>query len=58
MKKGELTIEYVIIIILALLVLVVIAIIFRGQIMSFLDSIRGVSNAVDLSTSTEALVSK
>lgn len=58
MKKGELTINYVIVIILALLVLVIIGLIFRDQIGNFITSIRSVSDAVDLTSATKDLVTK
>jgi len=56
-KRGELTINYVIVIILALLVLVVIALIFRNQIIDFINNIRGISSSLntDLSKASDAL---
>ncbi|MBS3170964.1 hypothetical protein J4223_04255 [Candidatus Woesearchaeota archaeon] len=59
MKKGELTINYIIVLILALIVLVAIAIIFRQQIGNFLESIRAVSEPLSsdqLSKTTEELL--
>lgn len=44
--RGDLTINYVILFILALLLLVVVAIIFRKQIINFLDTINGVSGGL------------
>lgn len=48
MKKGEITINYVIVIILALIVLIVVALIFRNQIGEFVQNIRGVSSGLGL----------
>ena len=48
-KKGELSLRFIILLMLALLALVVIAIIFQDQISSFVDAITGTSS--DLSTS-------
>ena len=45
-KKGDLTINYIVITILALLVLVVVAIIFREQIITFIDTIRSLSSGL------------
>ena len=45
-KKGELTIEYIIVLILALIVLVTLGIIFRSQIVSFISKITGLSDSV------------
>ena len=59
MKKGELTINYIILLILGLIVLVTIAIIFRDQIGNFLESIRAVSDPISgdqLSKTTEELL--
>ena len=59
MKKGELTINYIIVLILGLIVLVAIAIIFRDQIGNFLESIRAVSEPLSsdqLSKTTEELL--
>ncbi len=59
MKKGELTINYIIILILALLVLIVVAIIFRDQISNFLQSINAVSQPISgdqLSKTTQELL--
>lgn len=57
MKKGELTINYIIIIILALLVLIVVAIIFRNQIGDFVQNIRGLSSGfnADIQQSAQGL---
>jgi len=54
-KKAELTLETVIVLILLLIVLIAVALIFRGQIMDFVNNIRGVSSALDLSTAAEGL---
>ena len=59
MKKGELTINYIVVLILALLVLVIIAIIFRDQITNFLNSLNAVSEPISgdqLSKTTEELL--
>ena len=57
MKKGELTINYVIVTILALIVLIIVALIFRDQISSFVKTILGISSGLntDLSQATDAL---
>jgi predicted PurR-regulated permease PerM len=59
MKKGELTINYIVVLILALLVLVIVAIIFRDQITNFLNSLNAVSEPISgdqLSKTTEELL--
>ena len=59
MKKGELTINYIIVLILALIVLIVIAIIFRNQIGNFLQSLNAVSQPISgdqLTKTTEELL--
>lgn len=59
MKRGELTINYIIVLILALIVLIVIAIVFRDQIGNFLQSINAVSEPLSgdqLSKTTEELL--
>jgi len=55
MKKGELTINYTIVIILALLVLIIIALIFRGQIINFVNEITGVSESLNLKDAAQGL---
>ncbi len=59
-RKGELTMETVIVLILLLIVLIAVALIFRGQIISFVNSITGVSSGLntDLSEATKTLSSK
>jgi len=47
MKKGELTINYIIIIILALAVLIAIGLIFRNQIAEILSSLKIISTGVN-----------
>ncbi len=56
-KKAELTIETIIILILVLVVLIVVSLIFRSQIVDFVNSIRGVSSGLntDLTKATDAL---
>ena len=57
MKKGEITINYVIVFILALLVLIVVALIFRQQIINFVANITGLSSGLgtNIHDATEAL---
>ena len=55
MKRGEITINYVIVIILALIVLIVISLIFRDQITNFVENIRGVSSGLGLEEAAEGL---
>lgn len=57
-KKGDLTINYIVITILALLVLVVVAIIFREQIVNFIDTIRGLTGGLntDIQKAGEELI--
>lgn len=55
MKKGELTINYTIVIILALLVLIIIALIFRGQIINFVNEITGISDGLNLKDAAQGL---
>jgi len=55
-KKGmELTLNYIILIILGLLVLIVVGLIFREQIITFIENIRGVSSGLELEKATEGL---
>ena len=54
-KKAELTINYLIVIILALIVLIVASLIFRDQIIDFVNNIRGISSILDLGTAAEGL---
>ena len=54
-KKGELTLNYLIVIILALVVLIVVSLIFRDQIIDFVNNIRGISSSIDLGTAAEGL---
>ncbi|MSR86286.1 hypothetical protein EXS74_02730 [Candidatus Woesearchaeota archaeon] len=56
-KKAELTMETVIVLILLLIVLIAVALIFRSQIISFVNSISGVSSGLntDLAKATDAL---
>lgn len=57
-KKGaELTMNYLVVIIIGLLVLVVVALIFRGQIIEFVNSIRSVTSGLgsQLQGATEKL---
>jgi uncharacterized membrane protein YdfJ with MMPL/SSD domain len=44
MKKGELTIEYIIVLMLALIILVTLAIVFRSQIATFITKITSISD--------------
>ena len=57
-KKGDITINYIIVTILALLVLVVVALIFREQIISFIDTIRGLSSGLssDIDRASQELI--
>lgn len=56
-EKGELTINYTIVFILALLVLIVIALIFRAQIINFVKEITGVSQNLNLADAAKELKS-
>jgi hypothetical protein len=47
MKKGELTTNYIIVIILALVVLIVVGIVFRNQIMGILSNLKVISSGID-----------
>ena len=57
-KKGELSMHYIIITILALLVLVVVALIFRQQISEFIQNITGISSGLteDITSTTDNLL--
>ena len=46
-KKGELTLQYIIMMILGLMALIIIAIIFREQIGNFVATIKGTSSGID-----------
>ena len=46
LKKGELTIRYIIILALAVMVLVVVVIVFRNQIGVFVDKIQGMLGSI------------
>jgi len=45
-KKGELTLEYIILLILGLLVLILVAIMFQEQIGNFFSTISGTSSSL------------
>ncbi len=57
-KKGDLSINYVIITILALMVLIVVALIFRQQITGFIQNITGISGGLgtDIKGTTDSLL--
>lgn len=46
-KKGELELQYVILLILALLVLIVLTIMFRQQVSHFLDTVFSISKEIN-----------
>ncbi len=46
LKKGELTIRYIIILALAVMVLVVVVIVFRNQIGVFIEKIQGIMGSI------------
>ena len=56
-KKGELTLRFMILLILALMVLIVVAIIFQDQIGGFVDTLSGTSSTLgtELGQATEGL---
>tara|TARA_Y100000310_G_C20197170_1_gene585210 strand:- start:378 stop:563 length:186 start_codon:yes stop_codon:yes gene_type:complete len=56
-KKGELTLRFMILLILALMVLIVVAIIFQDQIAGFVDTLSGTSSTLgtELGQATEGL---
>tara|TARA_Y100000310_G_C20689321_1_gene821170 strand:- start:1077 stop:1259 length:183 start_codon:yes stop_codon:yes gene_type:complete len=45
-KKGELTLRFIILMILAVMVLIVVAIIFQDQIANFLETVKGTSSGL------------
>jgi len=55
MKRGELTMETVIVVILLLVVLIVVSLIFRDQIAGFVDNIRGVPSGLNLEEAAKGL---
>ena len=55
-KRGELTMSYIITMIIALLVLVVILWIFRDQIMNFVSDITGISSGLSDQIDTTGLL--
>ncbi|MDP3728863.1 MAG: hypothetical protein Q8R18_05440 [bacterium] len=55
MKKGELTMETVIVLILILIVLIAVALIFRGQITNFVKEITGISSSLGLEEAAKGL---
>tara|TARA_Y100000310_G_C20604068_1_gene774572 strand:+ start:1063 stop:1239 length:177 start_codon:yes stop_codon:yes gene_type:complete len=54
-KRGELTLTYIIAMILALMVLIVILWIFRAQIMNFVTDITGISSELSSQIDTTGL---
>ena len=46
LKKGELTIRYIIILALAVMVLLVVVIVFRNQIGVFIEKIQGIMGSI------------
>ena len=46
MKKGELTINYIIVLALALIVLITLVIVSRGQIGTFIDKISSITDFI------------
>jgi hypothetical protein len=55
-KKGELTMSYIITMIISLLVLVVVLWIFRDQIMNFVTDITGISSGLSDQIDTTGLL--
>lgn len=55
-KRGELTFQEIVLLILALVVLIAMLYIFRGQMNIFVDKLFGLSDSVDLNTTVSTLV--